>query len=105
MRLSRGRRIRVRVLQDPTQALFAHRPRWVLGKQESMEFCDAESGMFVLQRYEGCLEILFGRRDQGRRHEEMTRVGSLRSYRCATGKCSALIHRDLLRMLLRFSKI
>ena len=97
MRLSRSRRIRVRVLQDPSQALFAHRPRWVLGKQESMEFCDPESGMFVLQRYDGRLEILFGRRDQGRRHEEMTGwvvALSDRLLRSRNGKSSSIVNRD-----------
>jgi hypothetical protein len=58
-----------------------------------MEFGDPECGVFVLQRYDGCLEIVFGRRDQGRRHEKMTgRVVALSDLlRSRNGKSSSTV--------------
>ena len=52
--------IRVRVFQDPPQTLFAHNLRRVIRQQEGMELCYAESGMFILERCDGCLEVLVG---------------------------------------------
>ena len=66
-----------------------------------MELCDAERGVFFFQRYDGCLETLFGRRDQGRRHEMTGRVVALSDH----GRVIGLANHAHLSVILQFSEI